>query len=108
MLLLLRPRSAQDKDSSVGRNLENLLVFLPTPSMDNSDVVFLIAKAEFLHPETYVFAIDTRNKHLQDLTMELKGNFVILSVTMVVSPRTRRVQQLLQGNLFTAVISQFH
>ncbi|RLN05321.1 hypothetical protein C2845_PM13G15250 [Panicum miliaceum] len=69
---LLRPKSAQDKDNSVaadtGRNLWNLLVFLPTPSMDNSDVVFLIAKTEFLHPESYVFAIDTRKKHLQDVT----------------------------------------
>ncbi|KAG2593378.1 uncharacterized protein LOC120675080 [Panicum virgatum] len=78
---LLRPRSAQDKDNSVGRNLENLLVFLPTPSMDNSDVVFFIAKAEFLHPETYVFAIDMRSNHLQDVTefgveMELCDDFI--------------------------------
>lgn len=36
---LLRPKSAQDKDSSVRRNLENLLVFLPTPSMDYNQML---------------------------------------------------------------------
>ena len=80
---LLRPKSHQDKDNSVAadprRNLENLLVFLPTPS--NSDAVFLFAKAGFRHPETYVFAIDMRSKHLLDVTefgveMKICDNFI--------------------------------
>ncbi|CAO1946889.1 unnamed protein product [Urochloa humidicola] len=60
------------QDNSVaadpGRNLENLWVFLPTPSMDASNVVFLIAKAKFLQPESYVLSVDMRDKQLQGVT----------------------------------------
>jgi hypothetical protein len=44
----------------------NLLVSHPTPSLDaaDEDVVYLMATVKFLHPKSWVLAIDVKNKKL--------------------------------------------
>lgn len=58
---LLRKKPSQDS-KSVSTNadwkLENLWVSQPTPSMLPPNIVYLIARAEFMHPKAYVLAVD--------------------------------------------------
>lgn len=68
---LLRPKPPpQDNGVAAdpGQNLDNLWVFEPTPSINVSNVVFLIAKAKFLEPKSYVLAVDVQNRELQGVT----------------------------------------
>ncbi|TKW18292.1 hypothetical protein SEVIR_5G421900v4 [Setaria viridis] len=68
---LLWPKAPSQGNSVAadpGRNLENVTVFLPTPSMDDSNVVFLIAKAEFRQPKAYVLEVDMGNRQLKGVT----------------------------------------
>lgn len=65
--LLQSGPSPQDKRvaTSPGRNLENLWVYRPTPSMTDRNVVYLMAMAKFNHSTACVLAIDMEKKQLQ-------------------------------------------
>lgn len=64
--LLQSKPSPQDKRVAAcpGRNLENLWVYRPTPSMVDSNVVYLMAMAKFNHPTACVLTIDIESKEL--------------------------------------------
>uniref|UniRef100_A0A0E0LNV7 Uncharacterized protein n=1 Tax=Oryza punctata TaxID=4537 RepID=A0A0E0LNV7_ORYPU len=50
------------------RRLENLWVYQPTSSMLGTNIVYLIARAEFLHPKAYVLAVDMVKRELHGVT----------------------------------------
>lgn len=67
---LLLP-DALPQDNSVATRpeqiLKNFWVTRPTPSMDGSNVVFVIARPGFRHSQAYALAIDMRNGELQSV-----------------------------------------
>ncbi|XP_015647098.1 uncharacterized protein [Oryza sativa Japonica Group] len=68
---LLRKKPSQDS-KSVSTNadwkLENLWVSQPTPSMLPPNIVYLIARAEFMHPKAYVLAVDMIKREVHGVT----------------------------------------
>lgn len=59
--LLYEPRDG----NAAGRGLQNLLVSDPAPDISAAalgDVVYLMAREEFMHPKAWVLSLDLRNK----------------------------------------------
>ncbi|KAG2560670.1 hypothetical protein PVAP13_8KG077100 [Panicum virgatum] len=56
-------RGPSDNDAAAERrDLQNLSIYQPTPSITGENVVYLVAREKFSHPKAWILAVDMKNE----------------------------------------------